>query len=223
VEKKVKNSLVKKETRILKAMKDEEFIAPLKEKTGEEIRQIIFEAWDISKRNIYYIIRGLRALELTGKFKEIGFKTFNEALAKIVGLSSTTYYSYLQTARRFPQELIEKIGFPTLAGIVRKKLSINSQIVIKETIERRIETTGELPARQEVREIISRLAPPEEQVPNGFRKINYLEKEIKDLRHENLILKKKIRDGEEEIQKLKNALDDERKYREDIQKGKRAI
>ena len=202
---------------------DEEFIGPLKEKSAEELRQLILENWGLAYTGLYEIMRSLRAMELSGKFKDLGHKTFKEALSKIIGMSESAYWSYLKVARRFPRELIERTGFPVLAAVIRKKLSPSSQDIIREKIERTVEATGQLPPRSEIKEIIAKLAPPAEKDESQFRKANFLEKEIKELRKQNLELKRTLRNKEEEIQKLKISLEDERRYREELQKGKRAI
>lgn len=201
---------------------DDQFLGDLKGKEPEFVLEFFWQAKGRAGLGAYQMLQSLRYFETTGNFNKVGFASFEHCLS-ISPFSGPQYHSWLRAAYKFSKEIIEKVGFPVLSSIIQKQLPEKSQQIIIETVEREIEERGTPPPTQKVKELIAKLRTPvdfREQKEGKIRQfrimISALKKRVKELETEN-------RDLREENESLKVRLEEERRYREDIQKGKRPM
>lgn len=172
---------------------------------------------------VYELLRIMRAIDLTDKWKEGGFKTLGAWLMKDFSWTPSKYYRFLRVVRRFTPEIIQRIGFEPLAHVLSANVSVQSLPTLLEWIKQTCEVKGEPPTLREIKTAMQDIATPVERANTKASKLEYLELQLKEARKVIKEKEVKIRQQAERILKLEMTVEDQKRYIQELQQGKRSV
>jgi hypothetical protein len=209
---------------------EQEWISPYVDKSFSELRSQIRIHLTTAYLGIYETLRIVRAIDLSDKWKEGGFKTLRAWLMKDFSWTPSKYYRFLKVPRRFNTEIIQQIGFEPLAYLLTRNIPPKTMPVLIERVVQECEIKGEPPTLREIKTAIQDVVIPVEKANSKASKLEYLELQLKEARkvikeREEVIKERgvKIRQQAEKILELENTVVDQKLYIQELQQGKRSV
>ncbi len=202
---------------------EQEWISPYMDKSFAELRSKIRGHITTACLSIYETLRIIRAIDLSDKWKEGGFRTLSAWLMKDFSWTPSKYYRFLKVPRRFNAEIIQQIGFEPLAYLLTRNIPPKTMPVLIEKIVHDCEIKGEPPTLQEIRTTAKEFTPVDEKSIRKVSEVEHWKLQYEKERKVRIAIEREAKQLKEKILKLEMTIEDQKRYVKELQTGQRSV